>query len=290
MCRLYAIRSIEPTKVECTLVHSQNALLLQSREDLTGRRHSDGWGIAYYEDGVPRVEKRASAAFSDLSFSHAAERIYAKTVIAHVRLATVGELKPENAHPFSFARWAFAHNGTVEGFANLRREMLNETLPVLRESRGGETDSEHLFHWLLSRLVDRGADLRQGITDVTRQADIVAESLSQLDLRCRAVQPEKPPKLNVVLTDGESMIVTRWNNSLFWLNRAGLHDCDICGIPHVHHEHDASYRAIVVASEPLSDEPWLEVPNCSVLKIDTEVRAELVPFQMPVTADAPSGA
>lgn len=278
MCRLYAIRSNEPTKVECTLVHSQNALLLQSREDLTGREHSDGWGIVYYLDGSPVVEKQASAAFTDLGFSQAAERVYSETVIAHVRLATVGQLKPENAHPFAYGIWAFAHNGTVQGFNKLRSQLVSETLPELNATRRGETDSEHLFLWLLSRLAEKGIDLTAGVTDLDDAGSIVAENIAELAKRCEQAAPEKEPKLNVVLTDGDSMIVTRWNNSLFRLDRAGLHDCDICGIPHVHHEHNTNYRAVVVASEPLSDEPWQAVPNHSLLTIDRGAHAQLLPI------------
>src|SRR6476620_10098238 len=40
MCRHYAFRANEPTKVECTLVRAQNALLAQSRADRRGKTHS----------------------------------------------------------------------------------------------------------------------------------------------------------------------------------------------------------------------------------------------------------
>lgn len=278
MCRLYAIRSNEPTKVECTLVHSQNALLLQSREDLAGREHSDGWGIAYYLDDMPVIEKQASAAFTDLSFSLAAERVYSETVIAHVRLATVGELKPDNAHPFAYEVWAFAHNGTVQGFETLRPELISETRTDLNANRRGETDSEHLFYWLLSRLAESGVVLKSGVNDLNAAGNVVADSIAELAERCHRAAPDKEPKLNIVLTDGHAMIATRWNNSLFRLDRGGLHDCDICGIPHVHHKHNTNYRAVVVASEPLSEEHWLEVPNHSLLKIDHDARSELIPI------------
>ncbi|WP_419187581.1 class II glutamine amidotransferase, partial [Stieleria bergensis] len=105
MCRLYGFRSNEPTKVECTLVHAQNALLIQSRSDEIGRAHSDGWGIGYYEDQNPHVERNASAAHHGLHFSNAAERVYSPTVISHVRLATVGIPTVENCHPFRFGNW-----------------------------------------------------------------------------------------------------------------------------------------------------------------------------------------
>ena len=116
MCRLYGFRANEPTKVECSLVYAQNALLSQSIEDQRGEAHSDGWGIGYYADSEPSFERRDMAAHADEHFSLAAERVFARTVIAHVRQATVGRHALANTHPFSYGPWVFAHNGTLYGF------------------------------------------------------------------------------------------------------------------------------------------------------------------------------
>ncbi len=75
MCRLYGFRANEETKVECSLVHAQNALMLQSRADLRGRAHPHGWGLAFYHNVHPTVVRRASAAYEDLHFSETVERI-----------------------------------------------------------------------------------------------------------------------------------------------------------------------------------------------------------------------
>ncbi len=107
---------------------------------------------------------------------------------------------------------------------------------------------------------------------------LITEAISELAARCATVEPEKEPRLNIVLTDGDSMIVTRWHNSLDYLERNGLHDCDICGIPHVHHVKGTNYRSVVVASEPLSDERWVEVPDESAIRIDSDARAVLSPI------------
>ena len=120
MCRLYVFKSSEQTKVECTLVHAQNALMAQSRQDLSGYSHSHGWGVATYDGEQPHVEKQAWAAYHGEHFARAAARIYADTVIAHVRRATVGGAALENTHPFVSGRWTFVHNGTVPHFAEIR--------------------------------------------------------------------------------------------------------------------------------------------------------------------------
>jgi len=278
MCRIYGFRATEETKVECSLVHAQNALMLQSRADKTGRMHSDGWGIAFYHNTHPERERRATAAFEDLHFSDTVARIFTRTVLAHVRLATVGEPSLVNSHPFIAGRWAFVHNGTVRGFDCLRDRLLAETVPELRAQIQGATDSEHAFCWLLSRMLRGGCDWRKPCDNVDRLSQIVGESVSELARRSAAVEQEKPPRLNFMLTDGQTLVATRWENSLFWLQRVGVHDCEICGIPHVHHQPNVEYRAVVIASEPITDEKWVEVPNFSLLSVDPGVHSRLQPL------------
>lgn len=50
MCRLYVFRSTEKTKLECTLVPAQNALITQSRCD------SAGLGLETYSKSRPYPE------------------------------------------------------------------------------------------------------------------------------------------------------------------------------------------------------------------------------------------
>ncbi|MCA9085223.1 MAG: class II glutamine amidotransferase [Planctomycetaceae bacterium] len=278
MCRLYGFRANEDTKVECTLVHAQNALLMQSRSDMIGRAHPDGWGIAFYHGECPEVEHSAAAAFEDMHFSNTAERIFTQTVVAHVRLATVGGSSVLNSHPFVHGHWTFAHNGTVRGFETLREELIAETLPSLRLSRRGQTDSEHSFYWLLSRMSSAGIKLEEKITDADKLIEVVRSAVVELNERCARLNQEDPPRLNFLLTDGHVMIVTRWNNSLYWVSRVGVHDCEICGIPHVKHHTGTTYHAVVIASEPISHEEWQEVPNQHLLFVDSNIDCRLIPM------------
>ncbi|NQV28979.1 MAG: class II glutamine amidotransferase [Rhodopirellula sp.] len=221
MCRLYGFRANEKTKVECSLVHAQNALLRQSQSDALGRSHADGWGLAYYENSHPTVVRRRLAAFEDLHFSHTAEKIYSNTVVAHVRLATVGEARVENSHPFHYGCWAFAHNGTVREFDKVRKWMLDETEPWLRALRGGDTDSEHVFYWLLSRINAHGIGLEQRRFEPEVLIDIVADSVDTIADWCKQAGAQQETKLNFILTDGRVLIGTRFNHTLYYARRKG---------------------------------------------------------------------
>lgn len=271
MCRLYGFRANEPTKVECSLVHAQNALLLQSRKDSLGRSHADGWGLASFHDGEITVEKREAAAFQDLHFSSAAERIYGTTVVAHVRRATVGGPSARNTHPFRYRRWVFAHNGTVAHFESIGPRLLSETEPRLRERREGTTDSEQAFFWLLSRLEASGVDIDGLVLDAGKVAGLLSEAVASLG--------GEKSKLNFLLTNGAVLVASRYHNSLYWLERDGVRDCEICGIPHVHHDRETSYRAVIVASEPISQEAWKEVPDEHVVSVDRDLGVAIEPIE-----------
>ena len=151
MCRLYALMANESTRAECSLVRSQNSLMRQSEGDSEGVVHGHGWGVADYTDGRPVVEKQAWAAYHGEHFPMKAARVHARAVIAHVRRATVGQTSIENTHPFPPRPLHLCaqrdHPGLRPGApAHARARPIRCTAP--RSS--GQTDSEHLFHYLLT--------------------------------------------------------------------------------------------------------------------------------------------
>jgi len=269
MCRLYVFHSTEQTKVECTLVHAQNALLAQSRQDLSGQSHSHGWGVATYQANRPHVEKNAWAAYHGEHFARAAAKIYSNTVIAHIRRATVGGSAIENTHPFHYGDWTFAHNGTVPMFDEIRPRLLNAMSSELAQSIKGQTDSEHLFHYALS-LIEQHQEF--SVTDIVRTVvRNVVEWVEQLD-------PSAKIGLNLVLSDGERIGGTRLGRTLHSVTRTGVYDCEICGFPHIHHEPDREHRAVVVASEPITQESWVEIPDGSVWSLSPGAHLRIKPL------------
>jgi glutamine amidotransferase len=268
MCRLYGFRATELTKIECTLVHAQNALIIQSDKDRSGTSHLNGWGMAIYRNQTLHIERQAKAAIEDNGFRRAAARAYSDTVLAHVRRATVGRVALENTHPFCHGPWAFVHNGTLPNFAELRPKLLATMTPVHREAIRGETDSEHIFHMILSRYEAMPA---QSLLETLRT------SLGQIVSWCQAIDPAARIGLNVLLTDGTRLVGSRRGRTLHYVERLGIHDCEICGFPHIRHDSRHSYRAVVIASEPISHEPWREVPERSVFAVLPETALQIDP-------------
>lgn len=280
MCRFYALRASAPTTVQCCLVDAPNSLLTQSRQDLHGFEHADGWGIAAHAAGGVATglappdatgwarERHADPAHDGVRFRAAATRTSATTVMAHVRRATVGAVAPENTHPFRHDRWTFLHNGTVPYFADIKDDLLAELPPAHRAAIAGSTDSEHLFHFILAshaRAPERSllATLRAALERIIRW--------------CRARGQEPHLGLNVLLSDGAQMVGSRWQRSLHCLERAGAAACPVCGRCHAK-DAAPSYRALLIASEPPTHEPWPEVPERSVYEVTPELRLRVQPL------------
>jgi glutamine amidotransferase len=273
MCRLYGFVATEPTKVECALVHAQNALISQSRQNMAGFSHAHGWGVGLYRDEMPWVEKQAWAAYHGEHFRRAAARSYSEIVVAHVRRATVGPASLENTHPFVHGRFTFAHNGTIARFERMRPRLLDAMDDLHRSQISGTTDSEHFFRYLLSAW-ERSPD--QPLVETLR------DCLESTIAWCREADATAIPSLNVLWSDGDHLVGSRLGRSLCYLERDGVHLCEVCDKTHVrqHHRHrpPGRYRSVEVASEPITGERWTDVPDGTIFTVDPDSRLRFMPL------------
>ena len=295
MCRLYGFRATHPTRVQCELIEAQNSLMRQSRRDGRGLGNPDGWGLGTVRDGTLRCEREVGPAYESEEYRRDAARVDASTVLAHVRRATVGEPREENTHPFRREGSLLAHNGHVPAFDRIRPRLLEAMAPELERGIRGSTDSEHVFHLLLSRLRDRvdvGADEPVGEAGVDSRAmgDVLRGTIRELQDWCGDELPEAEgiPRgpdghrldrlaLNLLWTSGPSLAGSRFGRSLWYVERQGAHRCEVCGETHPDPVPDG-YRSIVVASERITDEDWQEVPEASVFHVDEEMRLRARPL------------
>jgi glutamine amidotransferase len=135
--------------------------------------------------------------------------------------------------------------------------------PLHRNEIQGVTDSEHIFRYLLSLTMrEPEKELRH----------ILHDGLRQIVRWSREADPEAKISLNILWTDGDHLAGSRLNRTLWYLERNDIIHCDICGQPHVHHDPKQDYRAVEIASEPITDEKWLGVPNGTIFSIDPDMR------------------
>lgn len=285
MCRLYGYLSEQPTRVECGLVCAQNSMLAQSGGDRRGQPNPDGWGVAYFIDGAPRVERQVLSAAEDQRFLVAAEEICTPALVAHVRAATVGEVSIENLHPFAVGRWVFAHNGTVAAFDRIRHQLADDLPAWLAQERIGTTDSELCFVWLLARLEQSCPGATRTGAPPSLVAEVLSAGIRQILSWCGATGDREKASLNFVLSDGRMLLAARCGRTLYALERDALRACELCGTCHCpvcrareEHPHgrQVTCRAFVVASEPITEENWLEVEEGVVLWTDESLEVRRV--------------
>jgi glutamine amidotransferase len=268
MCRLFGFRSIIPSMVHRSLLAADNALVSQSE------RHPDGWGVAYYVDGVPHLMRSADTARHDRLFHRVGGIVSSETVVAHVRKATVGPRSVLNSHPFQYGRWVFAHNGTVSGFDSRREAFLAEISPRLRRFILGDTDSETIFFLFLS-VLERGGPL-----PATRTVEDVIAALHETLGRVRSIadpEAEQPSLLTFVITNGEVLVASQGGRELFWSSyKTRCADRDVC--PHLAFECEnptqtSKINHLLISSEPLGGENvWTEMQRGEVIGVDARMR------------------
>jgi predicted glutamine amidotransferase len=218
MCRFIAVIADRPAGLGPLLVSSPHALMRQSNCDRRGVCHDSGWGLGYYDGGRPRRVRSIRPAWDDPLFRQTAEAVRTRAAVAHVRLATIGQVAERNCHPFERDGWLFAHNGTLVGFAaepGPLQQLIPE--PFLSDLEG-ETDSEHIFRLLLARL-------RQQPPHTDDAADVVRRTVRELaDLYPGS--DDDPTRLNIVLTDSRVLAASRWGHWLYKFDQWGAGPMD----------------------------------------------------------------
>lgn len=254
MCRLLGIAASEPIDFKIVLQEAPRSLAALSRE------HRDGWGLAVYDDPDGwRIDKGVVCAGEDENFRRLAIGCRGWVLISHIRQKTVGETSLVNTHPFARGRWVFAHNGTIKEVGWLRRHTSAERAAEVR----GQTDSELLFAWLLTRLDEAGVS-HQAATSATDRA---------IGKASRAAR-ELPGfgAFNFLLSDGHTLYAHRFGRTMHLLER-GPHDA----VRTQRRAHDGTLvetpwserrSAIFVASEKITDEPWQQVEEGMLLRIE----------------------
>lgn len=269
MCRLYGCRATHPTEVGCELIEAQNSLVHQSVRDERGWENPHGWGIGVWRDGEVFCEKQVEPASSSELFRSKAAGIKAKTVLAHVRRATVGIPSLSNTHPFRDGDILAAHNGHIGRFDDVRPRMLEAMTPAQRDKIEGTTDTEHFFRLLMS-LQERRPD--------TAFHELIDDAILQVIDWRDEIDPEAELALNFLWTHGPHLSGSRYKRTLWYVERDEAHVCEYCGAKHAEVPPGEDYRFIAVASERITGEDWQPIPDESVFTITDDLELEIAPL------------
>lgn len=260
MCRLFALHAgAEPVAATFWLIDAPDSLSAQSH------RNPDGAGIgAFGPDGTPKLDKQPLAAWQDHEFASAARTLRSTTFVAHVRYASTGARTMANTHPFAQDGRIFAHNGVITDLPAIDARL--RTLGA-RYLVHGDTDSERLFAVVTAETARCGGDVKAGLTAaVTWVSDHVPVYA-----------------LNIVLATATDLWALRY---------PGTHELHVLDRPpggtgtdrpldartsriRARSEHLGARPSVVVASEPMDDDPaWRLLDPGELLHVDARLRLE----------------
>jgi len=274
MCRLFGFRSSVRSGVHESLIAAENALARQSMEN------PDGWGVAYYQKRFPHVIRSEKLAIEDNLFKDVSAVVSTRTLVAHVRKATVGKVEVLNCHPFQHGPWCFAHNGNIAFFAKnpqVRDLIAHEIDPRFLSYVLGSTDSEMCFYLFLSRLARKVEDIyHEGV-----RIQLALEALQEtVDTICGLTDPnvekdEDLCRLSFIVTNGALLIGYRHRRELrFSTYKTECPERDTC---HAYESSrceaevkDGMVKHLIVTSEEISDgaNVWIELDDGEYVSVD----------------------
>lgn len=197
-----------------------------------GKDNPHGWGAVVFGEGRAEIVKEPLSAAASRKAENFAENVPAADLfMAHIRLATKGQITMDNTHPFvmkddSGCEWVLSHNGTIFG---------SDALSGYVHRQAGETDSERILMYLIDRL-DRVTAKAKTANRLT--AD---EKISVIEEVIKEITPDN--KVNILISDGTSLYAhTNYRGSMNVMEISGL---------------------AAVSSKPLSGAPaenWEELP------------------------------
>ncbi|MDI3497314.1 class II glutamine amidotransferase [Archaeoglobus sp.] len=186
----------------------------------------DGWGVGYYSGRHAVVERSTDNPNHSETFRRVITQAMSNVIVAHIRIATTGDVCTENCHPFSYRfldrDWLFAHNGHI---------------PIDYPTHvDGYNDSARAFSFMMDQMREylEGRMFR-GIYPAVKHAT-------------KALLETYGGNVNYLLTDGNVLFAFCNHRRMYMLRR------------------EKEYGgAILISTQKLSDENWVEIPKNRVL-------------------------
>ena len=261
MCRWLAY-SGSPILLEELLLNPAHSLIDQSLHSRLGvtSTNGDGFGIGWYDTAdSPGLFYSVEPAWNNHNIRELAKHLSSPLVFAHIRASTGSAIQKTNCHPFRHGRWLWMHNGQIQGFKAIKRELAFAVEPSLYPEIEGSTDSELFFYLALS----------MGLKDDPPLA--VARAVAFIEATALAHGLDNPVQMTVATTNGNTVWTFRYSSNR---NSASLfYSTDVETLREKYPDqplvHALSNETRLVVSEPLGDlaGTWNAVPEstCCIL-------------------------
>ena len=272
MCRWLAY-SGAPLLLEEALYGGTNSLVAQSLKSRLGAEptNGDGFGVGWYgARATPGIYRSTEPAWNDQNLHELAGQISSPLFFTHIRAAIGSAVQQTNCHPFRHENWLFMHNGYINEFATIKRDLILAVDLSLYPEIQGTADTEVLFFLALTF----------GLQDDPAAA--VQEAVGFVEAVAARHGVPHPFQGTIATTDGESIWAFRYSTERN--SRSLFVTTDIPTLRKLYPERElfgeVSENARMIVSEPLGDVAgvWNEVPESTwgVVGLDRE---EMQPFR-----------
>jgi len=284
MCRLLAYMGT-PIVIDKILYQPKNSLVNQSinAREIEEPLNGDGFGIGWYVPEVnyePVTFVSVNPAWSNRNLKNLAPKIKTGCLVAHVRAASVGEVSESNCHPFQYKNLLMMHNGGVENFGLIKRKIREPLTDELYNWIKGQTDSEHIFAYLLNHLLK---DPKKAISHET-----VIEAFEKTFTDLKKMMAEAGIKdaayLNMCVTNGLFLVAARYvtdpkEEPLTLYHSEGGRYVVEDGISQMVAPEDDDH-AVLVVSEKLTDDPnWTLIPPNHFVIVEHTLNVKVRPIK-----------
>lgn len=282
MCRFLAYLGA-PISMGELLYDPSDSIIKQSyaAREIEEPLNGDGFGVGWYHHDrspEPAVFVSVTPAWSNRNLRSLAPKLVSGCIVAHVRAASVGGVEEANCHPFRYKDRLLMHNGGVEHFDRMKRDLCNLLSDELYAWVKGQTDSEHLFALMLNHL---GVE-RPGPEQV---AEAFERMIADLERLMKAHGIHGPAYLNMVYTDGRIAVglryVTDRSDPLSLYYSEGKKYVCTGNVCHMVPSTDEREHAVLIVSERLTDltQDFIAVPPHHFVLVDTDLSMRMRPVK-----------
>lgn len=270
MPKLMALYTSDPFLAACELARARDKVTLDPNADTAG--------MGAYEDGVVLLRRWDPGQVTDELWTPPES----DAVVLSTEALPVGVSLEDNAQPFRFRTWLFAHAGKVDRPDDVRERLMSTLPEFLNRVTRGTRVSEAIFAAFLAGLRSVGR-----IEDAALEAALAAQLLSRAALTVEQVARElgvkERPQVNLVATNGRVLVATRRGPAPLWYTLLeGEAQCTRCGIARgapdsepLVREHRRR-RSLLVASHPTNPTGWLELPDGGSVAVDRRMQVQAI--------------
>jgi glutamine amidotransferase len=257
MCRWLAY-SGSAVRIEELILKPDHSLIDQSLDSRMSESttNGDGFGMGWYGDEEsPALFRSVEPAWNNRNLIDLARHLESHLVFAHIRASTGTAIQQTNCHPFRHGRWLWMHNGLINNFATVKRDLAFAVDPSLYSEIEGSTDSELFFYLALTF----------GLQEDPQGA--VERAVGFIEQTGKAHGIEHPVNLTVATTDGHSIWAFRYASdgqarSLFYSSAVETLRAQFPDVP-VFAQVSQDTRLIVSEPQGALAGIWQEFPEAS---------------------------